>query len=107
MNSMFVVWSKLYKTSFIKENNIKFDTYKIFNDVQFHIESMLLSKKISYVPDILYNYNKLNESSLQTSKSNSNKRLLVFKVFDGVESFLVKEGLFNEFYTNFIQFSKF
>lgn len=104
MNAMFVVWSKIYKTSFIKENNIKFDTYKIFNDVQFHVESMLLSKRISYVPDILYNYNKLNESSLQTSKSNSNKRLLVFNVFEGVENFLVEHDLFDEFYTNFIQF---
>ena len=104
MNSMFVVWSKLYKASFIKDNNIKFDTHKIFNDVQFHIESMLLSKRISYVPEILYNYNKLNESSLQTSKSNSNKRLLVFEVFDGVERFLVEHGLLDEFYTNFIQF---
>ena len=34
MNAMFVVWSKIYKTSFLKENNIRFDTYKIFNDVQ-------------------------------------------------------------------------
>ena len=104
MNAMFVVWSKLYRTSFIKENDIRFDTYKIFNDVQFHVESMLLSKRMSYVPDILYNYNKLNESSLQTSKANSNKRLLVFDVFDGVENFLVEQGLLDEFYTEFIQF---
>lgn len=104
MNAMFVVWSKIYKTSFIKENNIRFDTYKIFNDVQFHVESMLLSERMSYVPDILYNYNKLNESSLQTSKSNSNKRILVFDVFDGVENFLKQHNLFDEFYTNFVQF---
>lgn len=104
MNSMFVVWSKIYKTSFLKENNIKFDTYKIFNDVQFHIESMLLSKRLSYVPEILYNYNKLNEDSLQTSKSNSNKRLLLFDVFNGVEDFLVEHALYDEFYLNFIQF---
>lgn len=104
MNAMFVVWSKLYKTSFLKENDIKCDTYKIFNDVRFHIESMLLSERISYVPEILYNYNKLNEDSLQTSKSNSNKRMLVFDLFDGVEDFLVKHNLFDEFYLNFVQF---
>ena len=104
MNAMFVVWSKIYKTSFLKESNIKFDTYKIFNDVQFHVESMLLAKRISYVPKILYNYNKLNEDSLQTSKSNSNKRLLVFDVFEGVENFLVEHGLFDEFYLEFLQF---
>ena len=104
MNAMFVVWSKIYKTSFLKENDIKCDTYKIFNDVQFHIESMLLAKRISYVPKILYNYNKLNEDSLQTSKSNSNKRLLVFDVFNGVENFLVEHDLYDEFYLEFLQF---
>ena len=104
MNAMFVVWSKIYRTSFLKENDIRCDTYKIFNDVQFHIESMLLARRISYVPKILYNYNKLNEDSLQTSKSNSNKRLLVFDVFQGVEDFLVEHDLYDEFHLEFLQF---
>lgn len=104
MNSMFVIWSKIYKTSFIVENDIRFYNHKIFNDVQFHVESMILSKRISYVPDILYNYNKQNDNSLQSDISNSNKRLLIFDVFDGVKEFLDKQGIFDEFNVNFTRF---
>lgn len=103
MNKFFVIWSKIYKTSFLKENNLKFYNHKVFNDVQFHIESMLLANKISYVPKVLYHYNKENETSLQSSTVLT-KALIVFDVFDGVELFLKENNYFEEFEINYLKF---
>ena len=105
MNNVFVVWSKLYKTSFLKENNIIFDTsYKMFEDVPFHIETILFARCISYVPEILYNYNKLNLESTQTQEANYNNRLVLFDIFDYIQEVLLKNNLYAEFELNFIEF---
>ena len=32
-----VIWNKLYKSSFIRDNNIIFPGHKIYNDVEFHV----------------------------------------------------------------------
>ncbi|WP_295112453.1 glycosyltransferase [uncultured Methanobrevibacter sp.] len=104
MNKMFVIWSKIYKTSFLKENNLEFYSHKIFNDVQFHIESMLLAKRISYLPEILYHYNRANENSLQTKATSSNNKIIIFDVFRGVKDFLINHNYYDEFKQNFAQF---
>ena len=105
MNYFLVVWSKLYKTSFLRNNNLYFDgNFKMFEDVPFHIETMMYAKRISYLPEILYNYNKLNMQSEQTKKTNFNNRLAIFDIFDYVENFLIKNKFFEEFKYNFFKF---
>ena len=104
LNGMFVIWSKIYKTSFLKENNLCFYNHPIFNDVQFHIESMIFAEKISYLPEILYYYNKLNVNSIQSQKNNSNKRLVIFEIFNQVKSFLLNNNLWNDFEIEFYEF---
>lgn len=104
MNGMMVIWSKLYKTSFLKENNIKFYSHEIFNDVQFHIQSMLFAKKISYLPEILYNYRRMGQNSLQTSRAVSRRGFILFDIFDEIEVWLKDNGFFEEFEENFYRF---
>ena len=103
LNKSFVIWDKLYKTSFLKENNLKFEYYRVFEDVKFHIECMILANKISYLPKILYNYNKKNASST-ISSTVFTKSLIIFDVFDGVEQFLKENNYFEEFKTNYLKF---
>ena len=43
-----VIWTKFYKSSFIKEKNIHFPSHKLYNDIEFHIKSIILAKNISY-----------------------------------------------------------
>ena len=104
LNKMFVIWSKFYKTSFLKENNIRFHNYEIFNDLQFHVETMIFAKKISYLPEILYNYNKLNVNSIQTKKTAYNKRLVIFEIFNEIRLFLMDLNLWEEFKIDFYEF---
>ena len=106
MNNVFVVWSKLYKTSFLKDNDLRFNVdYKMFEDVPFHIETILFAESISYVPEILYNYNRLNLNSTQTHKSDYNHRLVLFDIFDDIQGVLLENNIFNEFKLNFIGFN--
>ncbi len=104
MNGMMVIWSKFYKTSFIRDNNIKFYSHEIFNDVQFHIQSMLFAKKISYLPEILYHYRRMGQSSLQTSRAVTRRGFILFDIFDEIEEWLKEKGFFEEFETNFYRF---
>lgn len=104
MNGMFVIWSKFYKASFLNDNNIRFYSHEIFNDVQFHIQTMLFAKKISYLPEILYHYRKLGQTSLQTSRAITKRGFILFDVFDEIEEWLKDNRFFNEFEINFYRF---
>ena len=64
---------KIFKRSLIVNNEILFDVdLRIFEDLLFCYKLFLLSNKISFVDECLYNYNCLNESSL-TSKFTKKK----------------------------------
>ena len=104
MNSLFVVWSKFYKTSFLKENKIEFKDFRLFEDVPFHIETMIRAERISYLPKVLHNYNRLNLKSLQNSKNSLNKRLILFDIFNDVEEFLKNNDFYGEFEPEFLEF---
>lgn len=49
-------WNKLYKTDFIKENNLKFDNTPQTNDTYFTLCSLLTAKKITTTNEALITY---------------------------------------------------
>lgn len=102
-----VIWNKLYKSSFIKKDNITFPKHKIYNDVEFHIKTTILAEKISYVDKVLYHYNRQGHSSLQTSYVKTKYTLVFFDVLYGIVDFLVNEELFDEYRIEFINFTIF
>lgn len=102
-----VIWNKFYKTSFIKNNNISFPNHIIYNDVEFHVKTTLLAKKISYVDEIFYHYNRLGHSSLQTSFVKTNNAFVFFDVLYGIVDFLTELDLYQDFRREFINFTIF
>lgn len=104
LNGMFVIWSKFYKSSFLKRNNILFENHMIFNDVQFHIKTMLYAKRIGYCPKSFYNYNRLNSTSLQNSVSKTKKTFILFKLFHEIKEFLEENNFMDYFKLNFFRF---
>ena len=102
-----VIWNKLYKSSFIRDNNITFPGHKIYNDVEFHIKTTLLAKKISYVDGTFYHYNRSGHASLQTSFVKTSNAIVFFDVLYGIVDFLVEIDMFNEFRKEFINFTIF
>ena len=100
-----VIWSKFYKTSFLKDNNIKFSTYKIYNDVVFHFKTFLSASKIAYYPQIFYHYIKVGQPSLQTSYRWGKYEETWFYVMMEVREFLIENDLMDEFRRIFINYS--
>ena len=102
MNHFLVVWSKMFRKDLVK--NIRFPDLPIFEDVQFHVESMLLAKKISYFPKFFYHYRKVNVFSEQNFKVKTDKSLYIVDVFKGVYDFLVEHDFFDDLKLNFFSF---
>lgn len=106
LNAYFgVIWSKFYKKSFILENDISFPHHKLYNDVEFHVKSMLLAKRISYFPKIFYHYKRIGQDSLQTIYVSSNEAIVFYDVMCGIKEFLLENDFFEEFKFEFIEFT--
>jgi len=53
-----------FKTSFLKNNNIYFPEYRIFEDVVFTFKSMMLADRVKYIPERLYTRRYRYESTM-------------------------------------------
>ena len=64
------VWNKIYRTTFIKNNNIEFEVGINFGeDVSFTMEALYFSENLVTIPNTLYNYDRLNVNSIVRTKS--------------------------------------
>ncbi len=102
LNSGFAPWSKLYRKSFLdKYDDFKFDLGVAFDDVPFHVKSMLRAEKISFAPDYYYHYRDANPNSVNNTASNG---IDIMKIVDLVEEFIRNEGYFEELREEFYYF---
>jgi len=56
--------NKIYKSEFLKENNIEFSPARCFEDCVFIIKSMILASNISYINEYFYKYRLRKNSTL-------------------------------------------
>ena len=59
-----MIWDKIYKTKFIKENSIKSLSIEMGEDVYFSLNALLSAQKISFVKDVFYTYIQHEKSSI-------------------------------------------
>lgn len=104
LGSYGVIWSKFYKSSFIKDNDIQFPQHKIYNDVEFHFKTTLLAKSITYFPEPFYHYIRLGQPSLQTTFREGKDELVWFDVLLGLYNILTENDLMKELRLDFINF---
>lgn len=98
----FAPWAKLYKKEFLDQyDDFRFDIGLAFDDVPFHVKSMLRARRISFINKFLYHYRVDNPNSVNTTSSNG---FDIFKIIDIVKEFLVNEGYFEEFKYEFYEF---
>lgn len=99
MNSAFAPWCKLYKKSFLdRYDDLCFDVGIAFDDVPFHVKTMLRAEFISFVPEFLYYYNYQNPNSINHTTS---KYRDILTIIDIVEKFLKDNGYFEDFIVEF------
>lgn len=69
-----IVWNKLYRTSLLKDNCIRFnENLKIAEDVGLNMIAFAMAKKIQFIDDRLYNYRLKREGSLTETYGNNMK----------------------------------
>ena len=87
-------WDKAYKTTFIKENNIKFAPTKNGEDHIFSISANLLANKILYINKSFYHYRTRLKS---ITNSASIESFCVFKNIELLKQFLITNNLIEEY----------
>lgn len=100
-----VIWTKFYKKSFLNDNVIVFPSHKLYNDLEFHIKSVLLAERIAYCPKIFYHYNKSGHPSLQTKYVGKKEAIVFYDVMVGIRDFLIEKGFMDEFRIDFLNFT--
>ncbi len=102
LNSAFAPWTKLYKSEFINSyDDFRFPVNLPFDDVPFHVKSMLRASRISFVPDYLYHYRLSNPNSVNNTSTNA---IFIMDIIDMVEDFLKENNFFDEFIKEFYLF---
>ena len=101
LNSYYSACIKFYKKEFLDQyGDFTFTENIYFEDVLFHVKTMIRASKISFINENLYNY-RLNDDSIINSNTNGCD---IFKVIDMVEDFLKKNNYFTEFESEFKNF---
>ena len=97
-----VCWNKLYKTEFLKKNNLKFLNQASSNDISFVYSSLIMASSIAFVPESLITYRKNNINSI--TQNADNKIPNVFNAYDELFKTIIKqpnpENYFESFYAS-------
>jgi len=89
------LWNKIFKSSIIKEENIKFDNeLRIYEDLLFTYQAFSKAKKISRVDKPFYYYIIQREGSL--TQTLTEKRFDIFKVTEKLNDYYKKTGKYDE-----------
>ena len=94
-NFYFAPWTKLYRKELLNRyDDFHFVENLPYEDILFHVKTMLRAEKISFVPERLYYYRIDNENSA-TFDSSTHKE--IYKIIDLVEKFLKENNYYEEF----------
>ena len=102
MNTSYAVYLKLHKKSLLdKYDDLRFPEEVVYEDVIFHIKTILRASKISFIPKSFYIYRIDNQKSI----SHDNAKIFdIFKVINLVENFLIDNQFYDELKSEFYIF---
>lgn len=85
-------WAKIYKRQYLIENDIKFLSVNLGEDVYFNLKAMLKSNKIKIIDYIGYNWF-FNTASVSNSKQKDIRNLQVYELLNNCYNMLKETGL--------------
>ena len=91
------VWNKVYKRSFLQENNIYCPENLYFEDVEFYFKIFIYAKEHYVINKNLYYYRRRDDSILGSSCSNPSVAEHMFDAGERIYKFLVKNKLFKQY----------
>ena len=98
------IWACLFNGDFLRNNDFYFPEKLSFNDVPLHVQSLIKSKRISFVPEVLYNYRLNNPNSITVQSHNNKKVFDIFKICSFLNDYLISEKLEEELKLEFKKF---
>jgi glycosyltransferase involved in cell wall biosynthesis len=101
LNSYYAPWTKLYKKSFLDKYDFKFNENIAFDDVPFHVKTMLKANRISFIEKAFYHYRTTNKNSVNNTVTNA---VDIMRICDIVEEYLRETGHYEEFINEFNHF---
>ena len=98
------IWNCLFKGDFLRKNDFYFPKKLSFNDVPLHVQSIIYANRISFVPEVLYDYRMFNKNSITINTHTNNNVFDFFKIISFLKIFLIKNKLDDELKLEFIHF---
>lgn len=95
-----VPWNKMFRTGFIKNQGIRFQSIERANDAFFTMSAMTLAEKITVIKDPLI-YWRINQK-ISTTSDKSRSPMCVFKAFEETKRFLEERGVYGEVKKSFL-----
>ena len=86
------VWQRCYRRSFLIENNLCFREGILHEDNEFTPRACLKAKKVTVIPDVLYNY-RVRPGSIMTTRGMKSKESLILIGNDLSEMFGQETGI--------------
>ena len=88
------LWTKMYKTEFIRNNNLQFQPLQNTNDAYFSLVSLCIAERISYVNEDLTYYRVGQKNNLQSQKRKFPTCFV--DAYTAVYNELKRKGIFDE-----------
>ncbi len=95
INNFPYIWNKIFRASLLKENEIKFEKFRIFEDLVFTYEAFFKANKVVQVQKPLYYYRILRDNSL--TNEFSEKRFDMFEAGDKLIEYFKNNNSFEYF----------
>lgn len=86
-------WNKLFKTSFLRENNILFPEGILYEDIPFNMEAHLKSKGTNIILDYIYKWQLRDDGNQSITQSRFNKK----NMLDRIEAIRLFNTIVDEF----------
>lgn len=95
-------WNKVYRTSFIKQNNILWSDGLLYEDLEFYYHFYTLSHKIYLIDELLYFYRWRAGSIMNNTDSGLMKVEDIYEVTYNIYSYLKSSEIFDIYESSFL-----
>jgi len=100
LKAMPYIWNGLYRTDFLKDNEIYFDDYRVNEDHLFTWKANFLASKILVIPDAGIVYRRNHGSVSESLYKNSTDLLAIYCL---IQKFLTDSNVYDKFKLIFLQ----
>ncbi len=94
-------WDKLFRTDFIRENDIRFQEQRTTNDMLFVFSALVKAERITVVPDVLAHYRR-EEGSLSVTREKSWH--CFYDALVALKQQLLSWGIYERFHRDYINY---